>query len=134
MPASCPLLLIFKLLVCAWVMGFIELICLSWRQSELRAHCWRLTVLGCLFAGCYHSAAGSYEDNKELYYHAEDFVIGKSVSILGRDVLLRACDPFTRSYYEEVHGFTQPEPLVPDTTPPPAAEVCTHLPLAWCLL
>jgi len=61
-------------------------------------------------------AAGAYEDAPELYFSASDFVVGTTIHVLGRDIVLRACDPFTRSYYEEI-GMPQPSPIIPDTTP-----------------
>ncbi len=42
------------------------------------------------------------------------------VQVLGRPVLLRSCDPFTRSFYQDVLGFEQPAPV-----PPPAVERAT---------
>lgn len=56
--------------------------------------------------------AGPAEDNPELYYRASDFVIGRTLNILGRDVLIRSCDPATREYCAKVLGFEQPPAIV----------------------
>lgn len=38
------------------------------------------------------------------FYGEDDFDIGRTVSITGRDVLLYDCDGFTRDYFKKVHG------------------------------
>jgi len=76
-------------------------------------------------------AAGSYDDNQELYYHAEDLLVGSEINVLGRNILLRACDPFTRSFYETELGITQPAPLVPDIPDTPAPEIAIPPPTGY---
>lgn len=56
--------------------------------------------------------AGPPQDNPHLYYRCTDFVIGRTLNILGRDVLIRSCDAFTRQYFADVLGTPQPPPLV----------------------
>ena len=70
------------------------------------------------------SAAGATpHDAPEMFYGPQDFIVGRVIHVLGRDILLRACDPFTRTFYETELGISQPEPIVPDVVPPAAAEV-----------
>jgi hypothetical protein len=59
-------------------------------------------------------SGGGPQENPELYYHAEDFILGQTINVLGRPVLLRACDAFTRTFYREVLDIEQPEPLHPE--------------------
>ena len=59
--------------------------------------------------------AGPPEEHPELYYRAPDFIIGRTINVLGRDVQLRGCDPFTRTYFQDVLGITQPPPIVEPT-------------------
>lgn len=62
-------------------------------------------------------ASSGPEENPDLYYTADDFIVGNFINVLGRPVLLRSCDAFTRSFYSDVLGVEQPLPI-----PPPAAE------------
>ena len=62
-------------------------------------------------------ASSGPEDNPELYYTADDFIVGNYINVLGRPVLLRSCDPYTRSFYADVLGIEQPAPI-----PPPEVE------------
>lgn len=43
--------------------------------------------------------------------------------MLGRSILLRACDPFTRTFYSDELGLEQPEPVIPDIPAPASTEV-----------
>jgi len=58
-------------------------------------------------------ASSGPEENPDLYYTSEDFVVGNFINVLGRPVLLRSCDAFTRSYFTEVLGVEQPAPIPP---------------------
>ncbi|XP_003404484.1 EF-hand domain-containing protein 1 isoform X1 [Loxodonta africana] len=40
------------------------------------------------------------------WYTAKDFIVGKSLTILGRTFFIYDCDPFTRQYYKEKFGIT----------------------------
>ncbi len=62
-------------------------------------------------------ASSGPEENPDLYYTADDFIVGNTINVLGRAVLLRSCDAFTRSFYKDVLGFEQPAPV-----PPPVVE------------
>ncbi|XP_053978689.1 EF-hand domain-containing protein 1-like [Hylaeus volcanicus] len=62
------------------------------------------------------------------YYTPKDFVIGETIFIFSRRFLLHDCDSFTRKYYSDMLGITQPEriPLptekskpMPKYVPPP---------------
>lgn len=68
-------------------------------------------------------AAGTPEDNPHLYYRAEDLIVGSTIHVLGRDLLIRACDPFTRTFYKEHFGIMQPPPLEAEEPEERKAEV-----------
>uniref|UniRef100_A0A9L0I5Z1 EF-hand domain containing 1 n=1 Tax=Equus asinus TaxID=9793 RepID=A0A9L0I5Z1_EQUAS len=40
------------------------------------------------------------------WYTAKDFLVGKSLTILGRTFFIYDCDPFTRQYYKEKFGIS----------------------------
>ena len=40
----------------------------------------------------------------DLYYHEEDFDIGKTINVGGRDIVIVDCDAFTRNFYIEHHN------------------------------
>ena len=40
----------------------------------------------------------------EEYFHPEDFEVGKSLQISGRNMLIYDCDSATRQYYAEVYN------------------------------
>ncbi|XP_034183851.1 EF-hand domain-containing protein 1 [Osmia lignaria lignaria] len=52
------------------------------------------------------------------YYTPKDFIIGETVFIFSRRFLLHDCDPFTRKYYSDMLGITQPKGI-----PIPSKEV-----------
>lgn len=45
------------------------------------------------------------------YYQPKDLIVGETIFIFGRRFLLLNCDPFTRSYYENVLKQTQSSKL-----------------------
>ena len=47
---------------------------------------------------------GAYADDPQDYYHAEDFRIGDTVSIAGRDVLVYDADQVTKAFYKKAIG------------------------------
>ena len=89
--------------------------------------CFLLSLVMSLFR-----AAGTPEDNPHLYYRAEDLIVGSTIHVLGRDLLIRACDPFTRTFYKEHFGIMQPAPLEAEEPEERKAEVrLTKLQLAF---
>ncbi len=56
--------------------------------------------------------------------------MGNYINVLGRPVLLRACDPFTRSFYADVLGIEQPAPIPPPEVIKPTVTVRA---LACCM-
>ena len=48
-------------------------------------------------------AASGMASDPNNFYIEDDFGIGKTISIAGRDVLLHDCDRFTREYFKVVH-------------------------------
>ncbi|KAK5646680.1 hypothetical protein RI129_005144 [Pyrocoelia pectoralis] len=58
------------------------------------------------------------------YYQPKDFLVGETIYILGRRMLLVDCDPFTRNYYQKVLCVQQKpaiehKPKPKDPPPPP---------------
>uniref|UniRef100_A0A7N5K4F8 EF-hand domain-containing protein 1 n=1 Tax=Ailuropoda melanoleuca TaxID=9646 RepID=A0A7N5K4F8_AILME len=54
------------------------------------------------------------------WYTAKDFIVGKSLTILGRTFFIYDCDPFTRQYYKEKFGLSDlPRIDVSKKEPPP---------------
>uniref|UniRef100_A0A2I3GFL0 EF-hand domain-containing protein 1 n=1 Tax=Nomascus leucogenys TaxID=61853 RepID=A0A2I3GFL0_NOMLE len=57
------------------------------------------------------------------WYTAKDFIVGKSLTILGRTFFIYDCDPFTRRYYKEKFGITDlPRIDVSKQEPPPVKQ------------
>ena len=47
---------------------------------------------------------GAYADDPQDYYTAEDFRIGDTVALAGRDVLVYDCDAVTKNFYKQFIG------------------------------
>ena len=47
-------------------------------------------------------------------YLPHDLKCGETLDVYGRKLFLYDCDPFTRVFYEQWHGFTQPHFEIPD--------------------
>lgn len=57
------------------------------------------------------------------WYTAKDFIVGKSLTVLGRTFFIYDCDPFTRRYYKEKFGITDlPRIDVNKQEPPPVKQ------------
>uniref|UniRef100_A0A2R8MQY8 EF-hand domain-containing protein 1 n=1 Tax=Callithrix jacchus TaxID=9483 RepID=A0A2R8MQY8_CALJA len=57
------------------------------------------------------------------WYTAKDFIVGKSLTILGRTFFIYDCDPFTRRYYKEKFGIADlPRIDVSKQEPPPVKQ------------
>uniref|UniRef100_A0A2K5E9G9 EF-hand domain-containing protein 1 n=1 Tax=Aotus nancymaae TaxID=37293 RepID=A0A2K5E9G9_AOTNA len=57
------------------------------------------------------------------WYTAKDFIVGKSLTILGRTFFIYDCDPFTRRYYKDKFGITDlPRIDVSKQEPPPVKQ------------
>ncbi|KAJ8964821.1 hypothetical protein NQ314_004629 [Rhamnusium bicolor] len=54
------------------------------------------------------------------YYQPKDFLIGETIFVLGRDILLYDCDKFTRDYYKKALCIEQKPPIdISHEEPPP---------------
>lgn len=61
------------------------------------------------------------------WYTAKDFLVGKSLTILGRTFFIYDCDPFTRQYYKEKFGISDlPRIDVSKKEPAPVKQVMEH--------
>ena len=47
------------------------------------------------------SFSRAYVDDPEDYFHAEDFRIGDTISLAGRNVLVYDCDDVTKKFYKQ---------------------------------
>ncbi|XP_069873404.1 EF-hand domain-containing protein 1 isoform X2 [Dipodomys merriami] len=57
------------------------------------------------------------------WYTAKDFIVGKTLTILGRTFFIYDCDPFTRQYYKEKFGIIDlPRIDVSKKEPPPVKQ------------
>ncbi|XP_004696414.1 EF-hand domain-containing protein 1 isoform X1 [Echinops telfairi] len=57
------------------------------------------------------------------WYTAKDFIVGKTITILGRTFFIYDCDPFTRQYYKEKFGIADlPHIDVSKKEPPPVKQ------------
>ena len=67
-------------------------------------------------------------DPEESFVSFDDLIVGASIDVFSRTLLLTECDPFTRSWYAETLGVEQPEALAPAVGPPsrPAAVIPPH--------
>jgi hypothetical protein len=67
-------------------------------------------------------------DPEESFVSYDDLIVGASIDVFSRTLLLTECDPFTRTWYLETLGVEQPEALAPVAGPPsrPAAVIPPH--------
>ncbi|XP_030765357.1 EF-hand domain-containing protein 1-like [Sitophilus oryzae] len=63
------------------------------------------------------------ENEVTEYYQPKDFLVGDTIFVLGRDMMLYDCDKFTRDYFKNALGIEQKPGIVVDTPkkelPPP---------------
>lgn len=67
-------------------------------------------------------------DSQHEYYNASDFMVGKTIDIFNRKMLIYDCDTFTKQYYQRHFGLSNIEPVNVETyqereiekRPPPA--------------
>jgi hypothetical protein len=75
-----------------------------WRRSPLRKN-------------PHVSPAPGMLEPEAVHYKPEDFVVGMTVSVYGRDISLYDCDDFTREFYLRYTGFQQPTITVEEPQP-----------------
>ncbi|KAJ8920916.1 hypothetical protein NQ315_015709 [Exocentrus adspersus] len=62
------------------------------------------------------------------YYQPKDFLVGETVFVLGRDMLLYDCDQFTRDYFKNALCIEQKPPIAIEKPkpPPPPPQIPPH--------
>jgi EF-hand domain-containing protein 1 len=78
-----------------------------WRKSQLRKNPYVCPAPGML-------------EPDPIIYKPEDLIVGQSISVVGREVVLYDCDKFTRDFYRQYLGFEQDSIVIPN---PPLVHV-----------
>lgn len=73
-----------------------------WRRAQLRKN-------------PYVSPAPGMMEPEAVNYKPEDFIIGETVNVYGREIYLYDCDDFTREFFKRYTGMLQPSLPVEDT-------------------
>jgi hypothetical protein len=73
-----------------------------WRRAQLRKN-------------PYVSPAPGMMEPQAVNYKPEDFIIGETVNVYGREIYLYDCDDFTREFFKRYTGMLQPSLPVEDT-------------------
>lgn len=69
-----------------------------------------------------HDDRGRSMDTPDIeadYYHEDDLLVGNTISVFGRDMLICDCYDSTAEWYAENYGIDQKEHAVDLTVPPP---------------
>lgn len=83
-----------------------------------------ITIPSNFVANFLESFPGSYlelKDDDLVWFKPEDFRTGKEVVILGKNIFLYDCDPFTRHYYKTHFGVEDMERIEVVEKPKPQA-------------
>jgi len=75
-----------------------------WRRSQLRKN-------------PHVSPAPGMIEPEPIHYKPEDFAVGETINLYGREVSLYDCDDFTREFYKRYTGVLQPSIPVEDSKP-----------------
>jgi len=75
-----------------------------WKRSQLRKN-------------PHVSPAPGMMEPEALHYKPEDFVVGETVHVYGREIFLYDCDDFTREFYLRYTGLNQPQFPMEDAKP-----------------